>query len=133
MREKLNDKLEAGRIRKGYYASETGDMHGGFNITGPKGAALVVMSSGTGEMAESWEHVSVSCTYRTPNWDEMCWIKRAFWRDDETVLQFHPPESEYVSAHPYCLHLWRPLDTTIPLPPSFFVGPKITGSDNDTG
>lgn len=28
---------------------------------------------------------------------------------------------------PYCLHLWRPLDAVIPLPPSILVGPKPSG------
>jgi len=124
VRDQLIEKLEAGRIQRGYYASSPGDMHGGFKVVGPKSVALMIMSSGTGEMCEGWEHVSVSCTYRTPNWDEMCWVKRAFWRDDEVVMQLHPVETDYVNHHPYCLHLWRPLNATIPLPPAEFVGPK---------
>lgn len=22
-------------------------------------------------------------------------------------LQFHPPKSEYVNLHPFCLHMWK--------------------------
>jgi len=130
MRDKPDDKMEAGRLRTGGFASKTGDMHGLFSVMGPKGTELGIMSSGSGAEAESWEHVSVSTARRTPNWDEMCWVKKAFWRDDECVVQFHPPESDYVSHHPHCLHMWRKIGFEFPLPPSHFVGPKVTGSDN---
>ena len=71
-----------------------------------------------------WEHVSVSLAERCPTWDEMCAVKAIFWRDDEAVIQFHPPESEYVNCHPHCLHLWKPVGRTIPLPPPMAVGPQ---------
>lgn len=81
------------------------------------GNLRVVVSWGGG-----WEHVSVSLPTRCPTWDEMCWIKRLFWDDEECVVQFHPPKSQYVNNHPFCLHLWRPTETTIPTPPTEFVG-----------
>jgi hypothetical protein len=49
-------------------------------------------------------------------------VKRLFFRDDETAMQLHVPPSDYVNAHPYTLHLWRPLDQEIPRPPSVMVG-----------
>lgn len=55
-----------------------------------------------------WDHVSVSLEHRCPRWEEMCFVKRLFFRDDEEVMQLHPKESNYVNRHPYCLHLWRP-------------------------
>lgn len=55
---------------------------------------------------DHWEHVSVS-SKRTPTWDEMCYVKRLFWDDEETVIQYHPPKSEYVNMAKTCLHLWR--------------------------
>lgn len=63
-----------------------------------------------------WEHCSVSLPHRTPTWDEMSQIKRMFWGDDDCVVQFHPPKSEYINNHPYCLHLWKPIGTQIPTP-----------------
>lgn len=69
-----------------------------------------------------WEHVSVSLPDRCPTWAEMCRIKELFWDDEDTVVQFHPPRSQYVNNHLYCLHLWRPLHAAIPLPPSILVG-----------
>ena len=72
-----------------------------------------------------WEHVSVSpgsaqrkCC---PTWDEMCAIKDMFFSEDERVMQFHPPKSEYINNYPYCLHLWKPIDTEIPHPPMICV------------
>jgi hypothetical protein len=73
---------------------------------------------------QGWEHVSVSRpNNRTPTWAEMDQIKRLFWDDEEPVMQLHPPRSTWVSYHPYCLHLWKPMDAAIPLPPPIFVGP----------
>ena len=54
-----------------------------------------------------WEHVSVSVHNRCPTWPEMAFIKDLFWEKDDLVVQMHPPESDYVNNHPYCLHLWR--------------------------
>lgn len=51
----------------------------------------------------------------------MCAIKDMFFGEDERVMQFHPPKSEYINNYPYCLHLWRPVDTEIPHPPMICV------------
>lgn len=80
---------------------------------------LVIASDGMG-----WEHVSVSLPSRCPTWEEMCYIKNLFWDETDTVIQYHPPKSEYVNAHPYCLHLWRKIGYEFPLPESIMVGPK---------
>lgn len=79
----------------------------------------IIASSGKG-----WDHVSVSLDNlkRTPNWDEMCFIKDLFWNKDETVVQFFPKDSEYVNNHQYCLHMWRKHGVNIELPPSYLVG-----------
>lgn len=82
-------------------------------------AQHIIASSGFG-----WEHVSVSRRDRCPTWDEMCLVKALFWDDDDCVIQHHPPCSEYVNNHPYCLHLWRPIDVSLPMPPSILVGVK---------
>lgn len=70
-----------------------------------------------------WEHVSVSLERRVPLWEEMCFVKRAFWGPEDAVMQIHPAESRYVNCHPFCLHLWRPVGAEIPLPPAWMVGP----------
>lgn len=63
-----------------------------------------------------WEHVSVSTPNRPPTWAEMCYVKSKFWDDEDTVMQLHPPKSEWVDDMKYCLHLWRPIGTEIPRP-----------------
>jgi len=80
---------------------------------------LVIFSWGGG-----WEHASASFKKRCPTWDEMCAVKEAFWRDDECVIQFHPPKSEYVNNYPFCLHLWKKIGNDFELPPSIYVGYK---------
>lgn len=78
----------------------------------------VIASNGGG-----WEHVSVTLcnAKRCPTWEEMCAIKSMFFSPEETVVQYHPPESDYINNHPYCLHLWRPTNQEIPRPPKIFV------------
>jgi hypothetical protein len=69
-----------------------------------------------------WEHVSVSTSGRCPSWTEMCHIKGLFWGAEDCVIQYHPPESDYVNVHPYCLHLWRQVGFKFPRPPKILVG-----------
>lgn len=75
-----------------------------------------------------WEHVSISIGQpgkvpkRCPTWEEMCYIKAVFWDEDDCVIEYHPAKSEYVSLHPFVLHLWRPTDQVIPIPPKIMVG-----------
>lgn len=61
---------------------------------------------------------------RTPTWSEMSFVKDVFWGEEDMVMQLHPPKSEYVNNHPHVLHLWRPTEQIIPIPPAIFVGLK---------
>lgn len=71
-----------------------------------------------------WEHVSVSFKDRTLTWGEMCVVKDMFWAEEARVMQLHPPKSEHINNHPFCLHLWRPVGVEIPHPDPIFVGIK---------
>jgi hypothetical protein len=77
--------------------------------------AYIVASDGMG-----WEHVSVHMLTdkkeRTPTWSEMCKIKDMFWSKEDCVVQYHPPETEYVNDHMHTLHLWRPINEKLPMP-----------------
>lgn len=74
---------------------------------------------------EGWEHVSISCWQcrksRTPTWEEMCRVKSLFWGPEDCVVQYHPPESQYVNQAE-ALHLWRPTEGEMRTPPSILVG-----------
>jgi len=64
-----------------------------------------------------WDHVSVSRTSRCPNWPEMEFVKRKFFEDNETAMQLHVAIADHINMHPYTLHLWRPHNAEIPMPP----------------
>jgi hypothetical protein len=124
MRKRVELQLEDGRIRTGEWRTDaSAGLMGMFDLMSPKGTMLRIVSSGS-DMETGWEHVSVSTDRRCPNWPEMCWVKDLFWEKHEMVVQYHPPESEYVNFHPYCLHLWRHVNLPFPMPPSLLVGPK---------
>jgi hypothetical protein len=117
--------LDRYRIREGFYATSPGDPFEAFRIRGPHGRELTVIASdGDKDAGIEWEHVSVSCSTRCPNWIEMDFVKGLFWDDEETVMQLHPPRSKWINNHSYCLHLWKPWNIEIPLPPDITVGIK---------
>lgn len=103
-----------------YYGVNGDSGNGMFKVYVGGKSFFVVASNGGG-----WEHVSVSPCNRKrkdcPTWEEMCAIKDMFFEPEETVVQYHPPKSEYVNNHPNCLHLWRPLEQEIPRPPMIYV------------
>lgn len=112
--------------------SKTGVDGGMGEIHMPGWKGSVIWSFGGG-----WEHVSVS-PYKsnvTPSWDDMCRLKDIFFNDDECVVQYHPPKTEYVNNMSNCLHLWRPINVEMPQPPSIMVGIKknqsIASARND--
>lgn len=112
-------------------SSEPGASYGYFRMR-VDGAVLDVISSGKRHALDglsAWEHVSVSIfphAKRLPTWKEMCAVKNLFWAPDETVVQFHPPETEYVSIAEV-LHLWKP-PYNLSLPPTLALAPLVTGS-----
>lgn len=88
-------------------------------VVKPKGVTQrvkVIASTGLG-----WEHVSVSREDRCPTWEEMCEVKAFFWDAEDCVIEYHPPETEYVNVHKNCLHLWRPIGIELPIPPNYLV------------
>lgn len=95
--------------------------HDGFtgiiHIRGWEGSVIASWGGG-------WDHVSVAPRKHSyiPSWDDMCAIKELFFKDNEAVIQIHPPKDEYVNDMPNCLHLWRANDKEMVLPPSFMVG-----------
>lgn len=127
---KFTEQIENCRIRTGKLASDECDgRNGAFVVYLEKQRLQVIVSDAiswkeNGLFGHPWEHVSVSTPSRCPTWEEMCFVKNLFFHPEETVIQIHPPKSEYVNFHNFCLHLWRPIGQTIPLPPSITVGPK---------
>lgn len=114
------------------YVSKPGDEFGKFRIRSddPRERHLCVIATANfGEIR--WDHVSVS-SYAfngrkeipvMPTWDEMCQVKDLFWGYEETVIQYHPPRSQYVNHKANVLHLWCHADNPIPTPNPILVGP----------
>jgi hypothetical protein len=126
VRRPFPDVVEQGRIQDGFDGTSPGAPYGAFLLSPKPGVVLRVIANTGNRTSEWWEHVSISLVHRTPTWDEMCWIKDLFWKEEECVVQYHPPKSEYVNCHPNTLHLWRPTRSKdkMPIPPSYLVGPK---------
>lgn len=123
MRNTPNLKAERYRVTKGPLGSDSS--------LGNNGMFVVPVTTDDGRRVEltvvvsdqgSWDHVSVSHPHRDPSWREMDQVKALFFRDDETVLQFHVPRAMHISNHDHCLHLWRPHGPAVALPPSWMVG-----------
>lgn len=109
------------------YRVRTGRM-GSDESYGNCGAFRVPVELGTYAMLNciasnegGWEHVSVSLPHRTPTWEEMEAIRVLFWGQESLVMQLHVPRSRWVNTHNYVLHLWRPIEEPIPMPPREFV------------
>ena len=109
------------RIKSGLLASTEADGNNGyFYVPFEKMHLAVIASDGLG-----WDHVSVSLDDRDPTWEEMCFVKDLFFDKEDCVVQYHPPQRDYINMHPHCLHLWRSQIDHIPRPPSILVGYKV--------
>lgn len=119
----LDTGLEKYRRNFSQWRSKLGDPYGFFEIPYKTYTLRAMVDDGE---TTGWEHVSVTIAgpKRPPNWEEMCFVKNLFWDEEETVAQFHPKKSEYVSYHANCLHLWKKRGEEFSLPPSILVGPK---------
>lgn len=113
------------RVHGGELGSDfTYGQNGAFCVESPEPGWLLLLIVSN---EEGWEHVSVHAaknkgrTERTPTWREMAFVKDLCWDEEDVVVQLHPRRSEYVNVHRHVLHLWRPLEAEIPLPPRWMV------------
>jgi hypothetical protein len=123
----MNPTLEKFRLKSGPFMSPAGANYGAFFIRlTPTSQPLKVICSPLGQ--GDWDHVSASLPDRCPSWEQMCKIRSLFFGDQRCVVQYHPPEEDYVNNHPFCLHLWAFNKGEIPRPPSILVGIKAAGN-----
>lgn len=118
--------LEQFRNRAGAMGSGVSHTHGSFFVPCGRAMLIIIASSGDETIGINWEHVSLRAKdykgERCPSWHEMVFAKDLFWDDEECVVQYHPPKSDYVNNHPFVLHLWKPLAEQMPRPPKIAVG-----------
>lgn len=119
--------LDRFRAKHGGFGSPLGATYGAFCLPSPIGNRVLMVIASDGSET-GWDHVSIharssphSDRRLLPTWIEMEWVKRQFWNPEETVIQLHVPEDQHISIHDQVLHLWRPLNTPIPLPPAVLV------------
>jgi len=123
MKQAVSPELEKYRVTNGPMASKPEyGFNGVFVVQRDHRTRFVCIASDGG----GWDHVSVEVKMRgslqrLPTWEEMCWIRKLFFEDEEVVVQYHPPKSQYVNVHPFVLHLWRNQSGAIPLPPMRYV------------
>jgi hypothetical protein len=87
----------------------------GAHYHAPLSGLSVIVSAAIEDDGHAWGHLSVAMPTRLPSWTEMRALKDAFVGDREAVT-VHPRQSNYVSIHRFCLHLFWRLDGTWPLP-----------------
>jgi hypothetical protein len=98
------------------YGAKGDDFGGAFEVPCGVITLRVIASNG-----EDWDHVSISVKGRCPTWQEMEYVKRMFFKPNETAMQLHVKPDDHISVHPFVLHLWRPHKLAIPLPPKIMV------------
>lgn len=110
------------------FSTRKGDTFGAFQVPFNGSVLRIIATDGEGiPKLEKWEHVSVHAydpvfkKQRIPKWEEMCFVKSLFWNDDEVVMQLHVASKDHINIHDCVLHLWRPKETQIPLPPKYCV------------
>ncbi|HET9363943.1 MAG TPA: hypothetical protein VFP71_03050 [Candidatus Angelobacter sp.] len=107
------------RIRTGAFSSTEVDGWNGHFLVPLEGELWHVIISDQCE----WRHLSVTNAQKKmlPSWNIMCRLKDAFFGDEDWVCQYHPAKDDNINDHPFCLHLWQPLNEQLPTPPYVFV------------
>lgn len=82
--------------------------------TGPQGLA-VQCSESIERDYNLWLHISLAHKRRLPTYSELKEAKLIFIGEDKLAIQVFPPRNEFVSFHPFCLHLWH-CKTASPIP-----------------
>jgi hypothetical protein len=99
------------------YGTIGDDKFGCFDIPYQNFKLFVIASAEDG-----WDHVSVSLKHRVPNYYEMKYIAKLFFKSNEVAVQYYVPERDNVNISDTCLHWWRPhMPHIILMPPKGLV------------
>lgn len=85
---------------------------------------MTVISEVAAYQNRLWLHVSCAHPDKLPSWADLREVKTVFIGPKRLALSIMPSEAEYVNVHPYCLHLWSPLDHD-PIPDFRRFEPKL--------
>lgn len=118
-----NELREQYRVIRGQFAStkEHGN-NGHFLIPYHTKYLFCIVSDQLG-----WEHVSCQIVDKRfkhswiPDYRALQTVKDFFWDYEESVVQYFPAKADHINLHEKVLHLWRPTDAEMPMPPKVFV------------
>jgi len=114
----MRDLTELNKYRvDNYHIPERDYPFAGYFRIVHNGAVLRVIASNDG----GWDHVSISLATKCPRWEDMEFVKRLFFKENEICWQYHVAVDDHINIHPYTLHIWRKHDFEMPLPPKEFV------------
>lgn len=121
MQSKPSKFLESHRVLDGVLASDKSCGNNGAFELAYNDVLLVIIASSDGV----WDHISVHSVgehgSQTPTWDEMDYVRKLFFRNDEWVIQYHAPTDKHINDHQHVLHMWRPQIEKLPVPPRWMV------------
>lgn len=72
--------------------------------------ATLIWSVAREQDGRRWLHISMAHRRHLPTWSELVDAKEWIAGDDVVGYQVIPARSEWISIHPYALHVWIPLD-----------------------
>jgi hypothetical protein len=109
----LSKQAQGGFSRASFASTELDGWNGLFLVPMNGQIWEVMLSDGWG-----WRHLSVTNAQKRqlPPWEIMTRMKETFFADDAWVVMFVPPKEVYINDHPYCHHLWEPLNEPLPMP-----------------
>jgi hypothetical protein len=91
------------------------EAEGFVNARWYQGRGLVVCLEVETVDGSLWLHVSMSRRHEVPDYSDLAEVKRTFVGPQRKAIMVLPAESEHYNLHPYCLHLYSPIDSD-PLP-----------------
>ena len=102
------------RIKTGSYGStEVDGFNGAFLVPLEGELWHVIIADGMG-----FKHLSITNAQKRmlPNWTVLSRVKDAYCGDDEWAVLYFPAKDDYINDHPFCHHLWTPLNEPLPKP-----------------
>jgi hypothetical protein len=71
------------------------------------GGLTVLVSEELHGDGNTYLHVSFSRRSRTPSYEDLDWVRKAFIGEERECVRVFPPKAEYVNFQKHTLHLWH--------------------------
>lgn len=107
---------ESYRIRHGRLGSDDSFDSNGYFLVPYKEEFLLCLISDSG----GWDHVNISLPARTPNWEEIEFVRDIFFDAQDIVVIYSPPRLFPYVTNPFHIHMWRRQGHQFPIPNMYF-------------